>query len=99
MSTTATRTHLVLPSSLVDEIDERVGPRGRSKFVAEILEEWFRRERRVEAARRFRGSVKPGEIPEWDTAESAARWVHDGRHIRSAGERELDEGWLPAPQV
>ena len=34
-----TRTHLVLPRKLVDEIDALVGPRRRSEYVAEVLEE------------------------------------------------------------
>lgn len=90
------RTHVVLPEELVQEIDALVGRRGRSRYVTQALEERLSRERRSAAARAFVGSIKEGEVPEWDTAESAAKWVHDLRRTKSARQKRLDEkGWIP----
>jgi metal-responsive CopG/Arc/MetJ family transcriptional regulator len=35
----AMRIHILLPDDLMSELDELVGPRGRSRFVAEALRE------------------------------------------------------------
>ena len=67
------RTHVLLPREMVKEIDERVGPRRRSEFVAETLRKELDRQDRLalfEAAMteaRERGNE--GDPPEWDTPE------------------------------
>ena len=76
------RAHVVLPSDLVCDIDERVGQRRRSEFIQEAIEEKLNRLRRVEAFQRVVGSIGDGEIPEWETRESTSAWV-----------RELREEW------
>lgn len=67
--------HVVLPSDLICEIDERVGQRRRSEFIQEAIEEKLHRLRRVEAFKRVVGSV--------------GRWrnpgVGDSRISRSVG--------------
>ena len=37
------RTHIVLPAELLKEIDELVGPRGRSAFIAETVKAELRK--------------------------------------------------------
>ena len=90
-----TRTHLVLPTKLVDEIDALVGPRRRSEYVAEVLEEQIRRERLKQALGALMAAppVPAGEA-EWDEAESPAQWVHAMRHAEGNRERWLRENRL-----
>lgn len=93
VSTERRRAHVVLPSDLICEIDERVGQRRRSKFIQEAIEEKLHRLRRVEAFKRVVGSVADGEIPEWDTPEATAQWVHDLRYYpKKLAERYADRG-------
>lgn len=69
------RAHVVLPQGLVDEIDARVGARGRSRFIQEAVEERLQRERRGEALEGWIGSLSTLDVPEWETTESTYRWV------------------------
>lgn len=70
---------MVLPTQLLDEIDAIVGPRERSKFLAAAAAEKLRRMRLVHLVDKVAGSLKDHVIPEWETAESAAAWVHESR--------------------
>lgn len=81
MATTAKvkRTHVVLPDDLVAKNDAQVGPRGRSAFLAESAREKLDRDSRLAMFRATVGFLKDNHIPEWDTRESAAKWVHDLR--------------------
>ena len=89
------RTHLVLPRKLVDEIDALVGPRRRSEYVAEVLEEQLRRERLKQALATLMAAPQAGSgEAEWDNAESPAEWVHALRHAGSNRERWLRENRL-----
>ena len=72
------RTNLLLPEELVAAIDEVAGPRGRSRYVAEVLERQIRRDRWYAAMQRRR----PGygrTIPLFPTDESVVEWVREGR--------------------
>ena len=80
VSTERRRAHVVLPNDLLREIDERVGQRRRSEFIQDAIEEKLNRLRRVEAFERVVGSIGDGDIPEWDTPEATAQWVHDLRY-------------------
>ena len=78
------RTHVLLPRELVERVDEVVGPRRRSEFVAETLRKELDRRRLLatmeavqEAARRTGGPDVPG----WETPESAAAWVRAQRRV------------------
>ena len=73
------RTHIALPRELLDELDARVGPRKRSEAIAEIVEEYLRRQRVAEAIREFAGSISVEDHPEWATDEDVANWVHSLR--------------------
>ena len=79
MTVRRTRTHVVLPTELLAEIDAIVRPRERSKFLAEAAAEKLRRMRLVHLVDKVAGSLKDHVIPEWETPESAAAWVHDSR--------------------
>jgi len=88
------RTHVVLPKELVEAIDALAGPRKRSEYIAEALAaavtEKLRRARVLDAAIRAAGSVKEGDVPEWDTEEGVREWR---RTLWSGSERtrQLEE--------
>lgn len=67
------RTNLMLPQELVEAIDEFAGPRGRSRYVTEILERQVRRERLFAAIRDSAGAWK--DHPLFPTSESVVEWV------------------------
>ena len=69
------RAHVVLPHELIDEIDGLVGPRKRSRFVQEAVEQLLRRRRRVEAFDAVDGSLANAGPQEWETSESTVEWV------------------------
>jgi hypothetical protein len=73
------RTHIVVPRELVESVDELVGPRARSKFFVEAVEEKLARARLARIARRTVGSLADADIPGWETSESTAEWVRDSR--------------------
>jgi len=74
------RTNLVLPRELVAEIDRVAGPRGRSRYVAEVLEQAVRRERQRAAMRAGVGMLvdRPG-YEHWSTPDRVAQWVTEQR--------------------
>ena len=73
------RTHVVLPEELVEEMNRVIGPRKRSRFISELVEQERRRRRRVEAFDRVAGSLADVDIPGWETSESASEWVRELR--------------------
>ncbi len=85
------RTHVILPDELVGEIDELVGKRKRSQFIAGAVEERLRRELLLQAYDAVVGSLKEPRIPEWATPESSAAWVREQRResdrLRGADDR------------
>ncbi len=75
----ATRAHVVLPDELLAELDEVVGPRGRSEYIAEALREKLLRERQHRALIASAGILADEDIPEWETSEAVIEWVSRGR--------------------
>jgi Arc/MetJ-type ribon-helix-helix transcriptional regulator len=73
------RTHVVLPDELLHELDARVGPRRRSEFIRQAIEEKLNQLRRVEAFEQVVGSNGDWETPEWETPERAIEWVRSLR--------------------
>lgn len=77
------RTHVLLPKELLERIDERVGPRRRSEFVAETLRKELDRARLLKLAEAAREEARRlgnrGDPPEWDTAEGTLAWVRAQR--------------------
>ena len=81
MTKEAVRTHVVLPKALVEELDELVGPRRRSEFIAEAAKEKLDRLKRVRAFEKVAGSLADVDIPGWETPEAAAEWVRASRRL------------------
>jgi hypothetical protein len=84
------RAHIVLPEKLANEIDELVGPRGRSAFLVETAEKELKRRRLL--------AVLESDEPIWleenhpeIANHGAAAWVHNLRREKSSRQRELDE--------
>ncbi len=73
------RAHIVMPTGLVEEIDAEVGPRKRSRFVQEAVEEKLRRKRLRASIAEMAGSLANVEIPGWESSEAAAEWVRAQR--------------------
>ncbi len=91
---TMVRTHVLLPKKLLDEIDALVGPRKRSEYIAEVLEEDVRRKRLLGALAAVAATPPDQRVKgEWNNAESPAAWVHELRHTESNRERWLRENW------
>ncbi len=79
MTKEAVRTHVVLPRDLVEELDELVGPRHRSDFIAEAAREKLRQLKLIKAAEKVKGSLAHVDIPGWESPEAAAEWVRASR--------------------
>jgi metal-responsive CopG/Arc/MetJ family transcriptional regulator len=76
---TTTRTHIVIPSDLVHEIDELVGRRQRSAFLVQVASQEVKRLRQLKALERAAGSWKDEDHPE--LKDGAAEWVHELRNL------------------
>ena len=83
------RTHLVLPDDLIKDVDELVGKRKRSQFIAEATRERLRKERLLAALEETAGKLDMSRHPEWETPEKVAEWVHVLRRTPSIrGQRD-----------
>lgn len=71
------RTNLMLPEELVEAIDEIAGPRGRSRWVADVLLRQVRRDRWYADALATAGAWK--DHPLFPTSEAVVEWVREGR--------------------
>ncbi len=67
------RTNLVLPEELIAEVDQLAGPRGRSRYVAEALEQAVRRDRLLRVIDRTAGAW--ANHPLWKTDADVVDWV------------------------
>lgn len=74
-----TRAHVVMPRELAEQVDELVGERGRSRFIAEAVAEKLARLRLLRAAEGAAGSLKDVDIPGWETRESTEAWIRQSR--------------------
>jgi len=70
------RVHIFLDDELLAALDELVGPRGRSPFIAEAVRARVDQELRWRKIRSAIGSISDEGHP-WD--EDVAAWVHDSR--------------------
>lgn len=73
------RTHIILSDELVEEIDNLVGKRKRSRFVEEAITEKLRRGAMLNALKETAGVLMAEEYPEWDTSEKVMKWVKKSR--------------------
>lgn len=78
------RAHIVVPDTLIAEVDARVGQRKRSRFIAEAIAEKLRRVELLDAYDAFAGSLADVDIPGWETPESTTEWV---RALRQGSDR------------
>jgi len=74
------RTHVILPDGLVEEIDNLVGKRRRSRFVEEAVAEKLKRTALLGALKETAGILLAEEHPEWETSEKVKTWVSESRH-------------------
>jgi Arc/MetJ family transcription regulator len=76
--------HIHLDDELVEELDRRVGPRGRSAFVARAVQAALDDERRWELIESSLGSIDDAGH-DWDA--DAAAWVRSQRRgdVRRVG--------------
>ncbi|MGA2085563.1 MAG: hypothetical protein ABSG60_08605 [Terracidiphilus sp.] len=84
------RTHINLPEELAKDIDELVGPRGRSAFIVETTAKEVKRRRLLAFLDRDEPAWRDEDHPEI-AAQGAAAWVHNLRRERSARQEHLDE--------
>jgi hypothetical protein len=80
------RAHVVVPETLLHEVDRIVGKRGRSSFFVEAAMEKLRRIRLIDTASRFAGSLKDADTPEWNTEEDTDSYL---RRLRNESEERL----------
>jgi metal-responsive CopG/Arc/MetJ family transcriptional regulator len=76
------RVPVALPRELTEEIDALVGQRRRSSFISDAARERLIRHKQVEAIRKFSGSLKDSDYPEWKNG--SAEWVHNLRRETQA---------------
>ena len=81
------RTHIVIPTDLVAEIDRLVGKRGRSSFLTQAARLEVKRLRLLKALERASGAWKDEDHPE--LKRGAAPWV---RKLRQESEERLRKG-------
>lgn len=80
----AKRTHIVIPSQLVAQIDTLVGKRGRSAFLTQAAVKELARLRQIRALEAAAGAWKDKDHPE--LKRGADRWV---KQIRRETDRRL----------
>jgi hypothetical protein len=68
-----TRANVIMPVSLLAEVDRRAGRRGRSRYIAEAVAQRVRRDALGSAIRETAGAA--GDM----TPEGVARWIDELR--------------------
>ena len=91
------RAHIVMPTELLDAVDAEVGPRKRSQFVQEAVEEKLWRKRMLVSLDEMAGSLKDADIPGWETSDAAAEWVRALRRGDVVNATALPEGEVREP--
>ena len=84
------RTHVILSDEVIAAIDERVGERGRSRFLEDAAREKLERQDLEAAIRSGAGLLKDKDYPHWRDIEAVQEWVRASRR----GELKADD--LPA---
>ena len=87
------RTNLLLPATLVAELDQVAGPRNRSRFVADAVRYKLRREKLRQAWEASFGILKAEDHPHWATSAQVVDWV---RELRA---EVTDPGPDPIPKL
>jgi len=84
------RTHVILADEVISAIDERVGERGRSRFLEEAAREKLERLELEAAIREGAGMLKEKDYPHWRDTDDVKAWVRASRR----GELSADD--IPA---
>lgn len=88
------RTHIILPTELAKDIDELVGPRGRSAFLVETAENEVRKRKMLAFLNRTEPAWRDEDHP--DIVEvGTAEWVRSLRNEPSARLAGRDENLDP----
>lgn len=78
------RTHVVLSDEVIAGIDERVGERGRSRFLEAAAREKLERLDLEVALRDGAGVLKEKDYPQWRDQKAVNEWVRAQRQIGQA---------------
>lgn len=73
------RTHVILDDQLVKAIDDKVGRRGRSRFLEDAAREKLERLELEAAIREGAGVLQDKDYPHWRDTESVQEWVRTSR--------------------
>ena len=88
------RAHIVLPTDLVQQIDELVGPRGRSAFLVEIAAKEIKR-RKLLAFLQGEGFIWQDQDHPDIVERGTAEWVRELRNEPSTRLKDRDENFDP----
>jgi hypothetical protein len=88
------RAHIALPEDLIEEIDQLVGPGGRSAFLVETARAELRRRRLLTFLRDEQPAWKEKDHPELKAGPGASV-----RSIRSENEKRLSNARHPARKL
>jgi hypothetical protein len=80
-----TKTHLVIPPKILEEVDRIAGKRGRSHFIAQATQEKLEREHFLRTLEETKGAWSDKSHPDLKTDRGMARYL---RERRSAACRE-----------
>lgn len=78
------RTHVILSDEVIEAIDEKVGQRGRSRFLEEAAREKLERLELEAALRQGGGMLKAKDYPHWRDQASINEWVRAQRRTEAA---------------
>jgi hypothetical protein len=73
------RTHVILSDEVIAAIDDRVGERGRSRFLEEAAREKLERLELEAAIRDGAGLLKERDYPHWRDTSTVQEWVRTSR--------------------
>ena len=73
------RTHVILSDEVIAAIDDRVGERGRSRFLEEAAREKLERLEIEAAIRDGAGLLKDKDYPHWRDTSTVQEWVRTSR--------------------
>jgi hypothetical protein len=79
---------VILDDAVLEEIDELVGSRGRSRFPDGAAREKLARLRLEAALRATAGVVREDNYPYWRDRDETAEWVRASRRRGQSGYRE-----------
>ena len=73
------QTQVILDDEVLKAIDDKVGQRGRSRFLEEAAREKLERIELEDAIRTGTGILKDEDYPHWRDTESVQDWVRASR--------------------